>query len=290
MHNEDRLHLFIFVFLRFVLKCTLYEWRCANMHNLKILIGKKIRQIRDKHNLSQEQFVEMLGIEMSRTQISRIESGANMPSAEFVKAVSDNFGVSCDSILSDREELSYSTTQSFNSEELTVLKLYNRLTSQDKDTVKSFMDIACQYNEARGALSSYINSGISSAKSFDYVVAKEDEEYKLVPRLGNVAAGLPIEMHIAHTDHVAARKNIDFALVIKGDSMEPDIPNGSTVYIHKQDTLENSEIGIIAVDGEVTCKKFYKTDSYVELRSINPKYKPIIVKDNTIRILGKVIK
>jgi SOS-response transcriptional repressor LexA len=51
---------------------------------------------------------------------------------------------------------------------------------------------------------------------------------------------------------------------------------------------ENGEIVIVEVDGSVTCKKFNNQDGIIELRSLNPKYKPI-TKFETIRIIGKVI-
>jgi repressor LexA len=83
-------------------------------------------------------------------------------------------------------------------------------------------------------------------------------------------------------------KSAEFALCVSGDSMEPVIKNGALVFVQPQPVAENGEIVIVEVDGAVTCKKFYNLDGRIELRSINPKYKPIVEFEN-IRIIGKVI-
>lgn len=84
----------------------------------------------------------------------------------------------------------------------------------------------------------------------------------------------------------------DFALTVKGDSMEPQIQNGSIIYVKKTEYVENGTISIIELDGAVTCKKFYKFSDRIELISINSQYKPIIIKESDhidIKIIGKVV-
>jgi repressor LexA len=108
--------------------------------------------------------------------------------------------------------------------------------------------------------------------------------------LGQTAAGQPLEYvdsFIENADN--APKNADFGLTVKGDSMEPLIKNGSTVWVHSQPDVENGEIAIIEIDGAVTCKKVYKRNGALELHSLNPKYKPMIVSKGDVRILGKVL-
>ena len=39
------------------------------------------------------------------------------------------------------------------------------------------------------------------------------------------------------------KTNIDFGLIIRGDSMSPAYSDGDVVFVRKQDTLENSECG-----------------------------------------------
>lgn len=61
----------------------------------------------------------------------------------------------------------------------------------------------------------------------------------------------------------------DFAVKIDGDSMEPYIMDGSTVYVNR-DPLENGDVGIFYVDGDMLCKQYYKDDQdRVHLLSLN---------------------
>ena len=63
--------------------------------------------------------------------------------------------------------------------------------------------------------------------------------------------------------------NADFAVKIDGESMEPYIRDGSTVYVNRE-PLENGDVGIFYVDGNMICKQYYKDeDGNVRLLSLN---------------------
>ena len=65
------------------------------------------------------------------------------------------------------------------------------------------------------------------------------EDYSLIPVTGEVPQGA------------------DFAVGIQGDSMEPYIHDGGRVYV-SLDPLQNGDVGIFCVDGEMLCKQYYK--------------------------------
>lgn len=82
----------------------------------------------------------------------------------------------------------------------------------------------------------------------------------------------------------------DFGVRISGDSMEPMFVDGQIVWIHKQDLLEDGEIGIFSFEGNAYCKKISLDGNSVKLISLNPKYKPIeIPKNGELHCFGKVI-
>lgn len=92
-------------------------------------------------------------------------------------------------------------------------------------------------------------------------------------------------------DFEVSNANCDFALRIKGDSMEPQIPDGSIVLIHKQDTVEIGEIGAFFHNGNVYCKKRATQEGKTLLLSINSAYAPIeISEDDVSECYGKVIQ
>lgn len=82
----------------------------------------------------------------------------------------------------------------------------------------------------------------------------------------------------------------DFGIRISGDSMEPRFVNGQIVWVHQQEFLQNSEIGIFYLDGHAFCKKLQDDQNGLFLVSLNKKYAPIPVKsNNTLKIFGKVV-
>lgn len=64
--------------------------------DIKRIIANNIYILRNKYNLTQQEFANKLAVKFTRGHISRIELGNHVPSAEFIKAVSDAFNVSSD--------------------------------------------------------------------------------------------------------------------------------------------------------------------------------------------------
>jgi len=62
--------------------------------DFKLHIGEKIKKIRKDNNLKQIDFCNMLNIDITNASLSNIENGKHMPSAEFIKAVVETFGIS----------------------------------------------------------------------------------------------------------------------------------------------------------------------------------------------------
>ena len=78
----------------------------------------------------------------------------------------------------------------------------------------------------------------------------------------------------------------DTTMNVAGDSMEPTISNGDTVYIQHTNTLNIGDIGVFYLDGECFIKE-YGDD---ELVSHNPEYAPIQISEfSTFVIQGKVL-
>lgn len=119
-----------------------------------------------------------------------------------------------------------------------------------------------------------------------------------IPIVGTVACGDPIiaEQNIEGYTYELADNlptgNI-FALIAKGDSMEPTIQNGCKVFIREQPDCESGEIAAVLLNGdsEATLKRIRKQGETIILLPENPKYEPIIVDEsNPARIIGKAIR
>lgn len=82
----------------------------------------------------------------------------------------------------------------------------------------------------------------------------------------------------------------DFGVRITGDSMQPRYVDGQIVFVHRQQTLGNGEIGIFYLEGNAYIKKLQDDKNGLFLISLNPKYEPIPIHANTeFKIFGKVV-
>lgn len=121
---------------------------------------------------------------------------------------------------------------------------------------------------------------------------EEKPSVKKLPLLGKVAAGSPILAEETAGEFMTLPEEIigrgdHFMLEIRGDSMiTAGILNGDYVVVKKQETANNGEIVIAMMDGDATCKRFFKEDNHFRLQPENPTMAPIVVDDVTI--LGKV--
>lgn len=117
---------------------------------------------------------------------------------------------------------------------------------------------------------------------------------KSVPIIGTIAAGSPLlaEENIVDYFLIDSRVDADFGLTVKGESMiNANIFDGDIVFIRKQPTLENGEIGAILLDNEATLKRFSKTDNSVVLQAENPNMTdwPRVYTNGNISVLGKLV-
>ena len=116
--------------------------------------------------------------------------------------------------------------------------------------------------------------------------ATMDEPRNLLPLIGRVAAGLPIEAIEEHetveVPHSMLKDQQDyFVLEVRGDSMIDDgILDGDYVVIRKQNRAENGETVVALVEGEATIKRFYRKRKHIELHPANPRYKPMVFRPN----------
>lgn len=120
-----------------------------------------------------------------------------------------------------------------------------------------------------------------------------DERPTLLPLVGRIAAGSPIEA-------IEVPDNIDLeevftsrypvrVLTVNGDSMiEEQIRDGDLVVYEERSTARNGDTVVALIHkGEATLKKFYKEKNRVRLQPANEAYKPIYARD--VRIQGVVI-
>ena len=119
--------------------------------------------------------------------------------------------------------------------------------------------------------------------------------------LGKVAAGLPIEAaeNMIGEEEIPQRLATTgdfFALLIKGDSMSPDIQDGDKIIVRQQPEVECGQIAVVLINGnDAVCKEYKRLEDGIMLISRNPNYAPMVftdkeVNDKPVRIIGRVIE
>lgn len=135
----------------------------------------------------------------------------------------------------------------------------------------------------------------------DYLMDRENNSNNIIPVLGRVVAGIPLEAVEEIIDYEEipqsmAKNGEYFALQIKGNSMEPKFSEGDVVIVRKQEDVDNGDIAIVLVNGnEATVKKIKKFDGGINLIPTNSEYEVLTytideIEKLPVRIIGKVVE
>ena len=120
----------------------------------------------------------------------------------------------------------------------------------------------------------------------------EDKKRTMIPVLGTIRAGLPLEAveNIIDYEEIKdemARDGEYFALIIRGDSMEPRIRECDVVIVRKQEQVDNGDVAVVLINGdEATVKRFSKRGGRILLLPENEAFEPIDGRE--AQILGVV--
>ena len=123
------------------------------------------------------------------------------------------------------------------------------------------------------------------------VCGEEMPNFRSVPLLGTVTAGVPILAQEDRMGSVPYDGNASgelFALKVRGDSMiEAAILDGDTVIVRRQNTAIHGQIVVAMLEDEATVKRLHIAADGVWLMPENPNYAPIDGRECTI--LGLVV-
>lgn len=123
-------------------------------------------------------------------------------------------------------------------------------------------------------------------------------EFREVPMMNKIAAGIPIEAAEAHADtlHFPAAympaAGEHYALTVDGDSMTGvGINNGDTIIVQKCDTARTGEIVVAYIheDNKATLKTLRMKGESIALEAENPAYETQIYGPGAVTIQGKLV-
>jgi repressor LexA len=126
--------------------------------------------------------------------------------------------------------------------------------------------------------------------------AANNNEPVLVPVMGRIAAGTPIEAIQTHSHTIGVPPDMltpgeHFALEVRGDSMiEAGIFDGDTVLIKRSDDADTGDIVVALVDEEeATLKRLRRKGASIALEAANPAYETRIFGPDRVRIQGRLV-
>lgn len=134
------------------------------------------------------------------------------------------------------------------------------------------------------------------SRSIELTPTAKKTSANVLPLLGNVAAGSPIEA-IENPDTVEVPREFvgkkeTYVLKVAGDSMiEDGIHDGDLIIVERRPTAQTGETVVALIDdGEATVKRFYREGkSRIRLQPANAAMEPQIYDTDQVRIQGVVV-
>ncbi len=133
------------------------------------------------------------------------------------------------------------------------------------------------------------------ARAIEVVPTESRPEARDVPLIGLISAGQPIEAIrtnevVAVPEDMIGRRDV-YVLRVKGESMvEDQVRDGDYVIVENRASARNGEMVVALLQGEnATLKKYYREKGQIRLQPAHPTMKPILAKEEDVKIQGVVI-
>lgn len=280
----------------------------------KKIFSKNLKYYMDKNGKNQMDLMKDLGF--SSSTVSNWCTGLKLPRMDKVQILADYFGILKSDLIEDKSdsEVFSMSEKDFNQIFAKNLSRYLSNSNKTQREVADAIQVSPQtFNTwCQGValprmgkvqlLADYfqINKSDLIDKYEGFDISKKKKGI-VIPVLGRVAAGIPIEAieDIIDTEEITeemAKTGEFFGLQIHGDSMGPKMDEGDIVIVRKQEDAESGDIVIASVNGDdATCKRLRKYRDGIELISSNPSYEPMFFSNEDIikkpvKIIGKVVE
>ncbi len=249
-----------------------------------IEIGKRIKTERENLNLTLKDIAEDIGVAISTIQ--RYENGLikeiKLP---VIQAIANSLNVNPNWLIGKQNNKHINNNQ-ISQEESNLLITFNKLNVIGKNEAKKRVEELTQ-------IPKYTIDNISEELSITREDVKDINLYEIPASAGTgmlITDDVPCEIKQVDLTIAPQARKADFALYVRGDSMEPNYYDGDIVFIKEQPYIDNGQIGIFIYDNETYIKKYSIQEDGVYLISLNKKYPPIKIEENTLfKICGIVL-
>ena len=251
----------------------------------------RIKQIKSEKKITNDQLSEMTGIPLGT--LSKILAGiSDSPKLSNIVAICAALECSVDYILTGIPENTNNYT--LDEREMAMVESYRKLDAHSRELVAMVISKEAERTlisdtSERGFGGIIKGGAISRGKAMKSAVGLTRRSISLYDLPVSAGTGVfltdteSVSINIPDNPDTASA---DFALRIKGDSMEPKYRDGDVLLVEECDSVEYGELGIFILDGEGYFKKFGGD----RLFSLNEKYAPILLKNfENVACCGKVV-
>lgn len=233
-------------------------------------IGKRIVDMRERMGYTQADLAKKMGV--TPPTISGYETGQADPKTDGLIQLAKILGCSADYLLGLTDNPNPVAESPISDRAFTIARRVDSLDARGRGVVQQVLDYEERYlrREAAEVVPIRVYQSAASAGTGNYL---DDDYYDLVD--------IPAQ---------DVPEGASYGVHIYGDSMEPDIPDGSIVFVQPAQRISDGEIGIFVLNGDSYCKRLILDGRSVKLRSINPSYKDIMITpEDTLYTNGKVL-
>lgn len=244
--------------------------------------GTRLRDKRKSLGITQPQLAEMLGV--SQSAIGSWETDVNSPRATLLYDLFNILHCDANYLFQDETRELYkneATPEEFEN----IIKKYRSLDDPGRSHVNTVLQWECDRVKKVDELSSQPAAIISIE---DHPGAAK----RLIEYFHSVSAGSGVFiLGNEIVDHIEIpatpeNNNVDYAIKVSGDSMEPDYHDGDTVLVSQKQEMKYGDVGIFVINGSAYIKEYGKN----ELISRNPDFDNISVSEyDNIVCMGKVV-
>lgn len=225
-------------------------------------IKDRIKEARLKKGYTQEQLAREIGV--AKSTVTGYEKGNSEPSIETIIKIMVALDIDANYLWQD--ECDFPVKVSY--DEMEHIKKYRNLNDHGKEVVDFILEKEYQNSKIKE-----INPTNTRLVNYYYKLASAGT--------GQIIFDTPPTKSIEIPD---TYKNVDYAIGVNGDSMEPVYSDGDTLLVQMTNEVDIGEIGIFQIDGQCYVKKLGNG----ELISINKDYDNIPLNDSA-SCMGKVI-
>lgn len=252
-------------------------------------LGSRIKFTRMRKNISQRKLAQELGISPAR--LSNWERGLSRPNTEFIEKIAQILGVD----YYDLVDMDFEAETVFD-----FMELHGREFHGELANTPEYQDYQVDM-----ALVKRVRALDPSGRRFIYQVLEHEEQrlaqlekLKNEPRISHpvyllaASAGSGQFLDSDQYDLVdfpedAVPRESNFGVRVTGDSMVPDYPDGSIVFVKRAKELNPGDIGVFTLNEESYVKQLGEHNNLV---SLNSAYDDIHIRDcDDCKIVGKVV-